>query len=552
MRYARTVSVIAGFGFITLALFIQGFLSALIPETRQAATTVAVRTNLGELKWVWHEASDYTELEQLGRRVYIREGCWYCHSQYVRPVAGEEQRWGPLSQAGEYAFDLPHLFGTRRIGPDLTRVGLKYGDDWHYAHYWNPRLVVPDSTMPAFPWLFHQIRAQVRRENGDTPVLVENAALRQVFNYDSDKEILLFPNPEGLTFARETDGKPVLATHLLPEPFTKDEVTILVPTQELRGLVAYVQKLGMNRGQWRDLFEPQRLFVSELSIPASPEWIEAGKEVYLRRCVGCHGEKGDGNGPAATFMDPRPRNFKDAVFKFRVTPSGALPTDGDLFRTLTRGIRGTAMPSWHELPEKDRWAVIQYIKTFSPFWEEPFGKEPPILIPEPPPPSPELVARGQEIYVTKGRCWQCHGGPGLKDDQPYTYPWGAGPSADELQDDWGFPIRPTDFTRGIFKSGPTVADIFRTMTTGLNGTPMPAFSDSLSEEERWAISYYLLSLSAYTDTLHHAKLDLPPAVQAALDAPALQTPSWRMAFDPETMRVRVATPTSRSSLGIAE
>ena len=71
--------------------------------------------------------------------MYLREGCWYCHSQYVRPVTGETRRWGPVSEAGEYAFDVPHLFGTRRIGPDLTRVGLKYGDEWHLAHFWNPR-----------------------------------------------------------------------------------------------------------------------------------------------------------------------------------------------------------------------------------------------------------------------------------------------------------------------------------------------------------------------------------------------------------------------------
>jgi cytochrome c oxidase cbb3-type subunit I/II len=100
------------------------------------------------------QAKPYTGLEWRGRKVYIREGCWYCHSQYVRPVTGEDRRWGPVSQEGEYAYDVPHLFGTRRIGPDLTRVGGKYSDEWHYAHHFNPRLVVPDSIMPAFPWMF--------------------------------------------------------------------------------------------------------------------------------------------------------------------------------------------------------------------------------------------------------------------------------------------------------------------------------------------------------------------------------------------------------------
>src|SRR3546814_8389523 len=77
--------------------------------------------------------------------VYTREGCWYCHSQFVRPVTGETRRWGPVAQSGEYAFDTPHLFSTRRIGPDLSRVGLKYSDEWHLAHFWDPRIVVPDS-----------------------------------------------------------------------------------------------------------------------------------------------------------------------------------------------------------------------------------------------------------------------------------------------------------------------------------------------------------------------------------------------------------------------
>ena len=118
----------------------------------------------------------------------------------------------------------------------------------------------------------------------------------------------------------------------------------------------------MNRGKWRDLFEPQQLEATEVTLPRSSEWIAYGKEVYERRCIGCHGVNGDGNGPAATFMyKHRPRNFHAAVFKFRLT-KGPMPTDGDLLRTITRGVRGTAMPPWHELPLEDRLAVIQYIK----------------------------------------------------------------------------------------------------------------------------------------------------------------------------------------------
>jgi cytochrome c oxidase cbb3-type subunit 2 len=242
-----------------------------------------------------------------------------------------------------------------------------------------------------------------------------------------------------------------------------------------------------------------------MQVPRTLRLVERGQEVYRQRCMGCHGEKGDGNGPAAAFLDPRPRDFTEPAFKFRTTPSGSLPTDGDLFRTITRGVRWTAMPTWHELHEKDRLAVIQFIKTFAPeVWKEP--QEPPIVIPEPPPATPELVARGKEAFQ-RAKCWECHGNEGK----------GDGPSAGQLKTDARLPIRPTDFTRGQFKGGSDVRDIFRTMTTGLNGTPMPSFADSMKDDERWAISYFVLSLSAFTDPLTGRKLTVDAETRAALN-----------------------------------
>jgi cytochrome c oxidase cbb3-type subunit 2 len=296
-------------------------------------------------------------------------------------------------------------------------------------------------------------------------------------------------------------------------------LTIVVPTEELRGLVAYMQKLGANRGAWRDAFEPQLVSASVMSLPNTPQQVERGRAVYARRCIGCHGDKGDGNGPAATFLDPRPRNFTLGSFKFRTTPSGSLPTDGDLYRTLTRGVRFTAMPTWHELPEKDRVAVIAFIKTFSSRWKEE-KPEPPIVIGEPPAPTPALLARGKTLYA-QAKCFQCHGEGGK----------GDGPSADDLQDDLKFRIRPADFTRGQFKGGSDVRDIYRTMTTGLDGTPMPSFADSMKDDERWAISYYVLSFSAFNDPLTGQKLTLDAATRARLNAPERHaTP--RLALDP--------------------
>src|SRR5207249_2661035 len=189
---------------------------ALELHARQLGILARHARDLGDGKWVRYDASDYTPLETLGRAVYIREGCWYCHSQYVRPVAGEELRWGPVSEAGEYAFDLPHLFSTRRIGPDLTRVGLKYADDWHYAHHWDPRLVVPESIMPSFTWLFEQARVPVRKGNAGLE-LERTPAVARYFTLRKDTPVRLFPNETGVVFVRPRpdgelpiDGAPVL------------------------------------------------------------------------------------------------------------------------------------------------------------------------------------------------------------------------------------------------------------------------------------------------------------------------------------------------------
>lgn len=95
----------------------------------------------------------YTALELTGRDIYIREGCSTCHSQQVRPLLAEIERYGPYSRAGEFAYDRPFLWGSKRTGPDLHRVGGKYTDAWHRVHLTNPRAVVPASIMPAYPWL---------------------------------------------------------------------------------------------------------------------------------------------------------------------------------------------------------------------------------------------------------------------------------------------------------------------------------------------------------------------------------------------------------------
>jgi cytochrome c oxidase cbb3-type subunit I/II len=551
---ARFVALVAGVFFFFLAVVTQGILPFIEPSARTTNVTAVVRTDFAQLKWVVTEATDYTPLQKLGRQVYLREGCWYCHSQYVRPVTGETRRWGPVSEAGEYAFDVPHLWGTRRIGPDLTRVGLKYSDEWHLAHFWNPRMLSPDSNMAPFRGLFEMPAEPVKivDDGAGNRSLERTPVTEKLFAFASKEQIKLTPNADGLLFVpMQARGKaPIIWTP--NKEYTGDTVNIAAETEALQGLIAYLQKLGMNRGKWRDLFEPQKLEVTDATMPRSSEWIAYGKEVYQRRCVGCHGANGDGNGPAATFLNKqRPRSFAAAVFKFRLTKE-PLPTDGDLLRTITRGVRGTAMPAWHELPLTDRLAVIQYIKyelavdrsdpakPYAYFKEEPPG--PPLYIGRPPVASEQMLTRAKDVWQN-AKCWECHGRTGK----------GDGEKAPGLKDDLGFPSPPADLTAGQFKSGPTVEDIFRTMTTGLSGTPMPSYRDPLSEEDRWALSYYVLALSAYKDPLTGGPLPIAPSDRRALNDPALEADTPDKAYVPSgraASRARVLA--GRSGNGAAE
>ncbi|MBI2878630.1 MAG: c-type cytochrome [Candidatus Rokubacteria bacterium] len=210
--------------------------------------------------------------------------------------------------------------------------------------------------------------------------------------------------------------------------------------------------------------------------------LERGRLVYETNCAICHGLDGNGRGMARHHFETPPADFRTGKFKFRSTPSGSLPLDADLFRTITQGVGRTGMIPQVHLDEADRRDVDAYIKTLSPR----FGREepqPPIPIPSTPDRTPEFMARGRALYFDAG-CADCHGEGGK----------GDGPSARELTDDWGNPIRPADLTRLPRKSGPKPEDLYRTIGTGLDGTPMPSHADALTPEEIWALVAYLWGL----------------------------------------------------------
>jgi cytochrome c oxidase cbb3-type subunit 2 len=129
------------------------------------------------------KARVYVPLELVGRDIYIRESCSVCHTQHIRPLLAEVKRYGPFSRAGEYVYDRPFLWGSKRTGPDLHRVGGKYSDVWHRLHLMNPRAVVPDSIMPAYPWLAE------RSANADGDIRQKMRALQTLGHPYTDEEI---------------------------------------------------------------------------------------------------------------------------------------------------------------------------------------------------------------------------------------------------------------------------------------------------------------------------------------------------------------------------
>jgi mono/diheme cytochrome c family protein len=221
---------------------------------------------------------------------------------------------------------------------------------------------------------------------------------------------------------------------------------------------------------------------------------DVGVQLFRRYCVGCHGPLGNGEGENAMWFDPslgfpKPRDFTTAVFECRSTPTGTLPTDDDLFNSITRGFFTTNMPSWRALTVLERADLIAMVKSFSPRWEH---EKPgtPITVPPEPTLNIDSILRGRELF-DKMQCWKCHGFEGR----------GDGPSASTLTNDKGQPIPPYDFAVGTrFKCGATNHDLYTIFMTGLDGTPMPSFADQIKPEEAWALVFFLRTLQVSLKT----------------------------------------------------
>src|SRR5436305_6680758 len=230
------------------------------------------------------------------------------------------------------------------------------------------------------------------------------------------------------------------------------------------------------------------------AAPAFAQDANAGKAVYERKCLLCHGEKGDGKGASAELLVPKPRDFTKGLYKIRST-ANKTPSDQDLFRIITDGMPGTSMPSWAVLSDKDRHHLVAYLKTFAP---EAFKEAPKKLeLPKEVASSEASIKRGKEMFEAI-ECHKCHGTDGRAD----------GPSRPELKDEWGHPIAPANLTkRWTFRGGASRGDIAMRLANGVLGTPMPSFIDSVEKpEDIWHLANFIASLGPespnYATLLH--------------------------------------------------
>ncbi|MBI3182960.1 MAG: c-type cytochrome [Myxococcales bacterium] len=244
--------------------------------------------------------------------------------------------------------------------------------------------------------------------------------------------------------------------------------------------------------------------------PVSAAVLTAGRESFMNRCAKCHGEKGDGRGWSAEAEHPLPRDFTRGQFKFGGVPAGALPTDEGLMRVVVRGLKGTAMPPWDGSSEELE-AVIQYIKTFSPRWEEEEPGEPIATSPDPfgQARKEQAIEKGKKLYHAVARCGACHPhyvtreelrafareqGDEQTEPRPNMYRpvW--------TDSEYGEQLLPSDFLSSIVRAGTTEEDLYRTIASGIGGTAMPTWKGALPEEDLWAIVHYVKSLLEMKDT----------------------------------------------------
>jgi mono/diheme cytochrome c family protein len=252
------------------------------------------------------------------------------------------------------------------------------------------------------------------------------------------------------------------------------------------------------------------------SKQVSKDTLNLGQTTYMEYCVQCHGKKGDGKGVSSAGMFPPPRDFTLGIYKFGNVVSGELPHDEDFYRIIRGGLHGTAMLPW-DISDKRLDAVTQYIKTFAPAAWEGEDKKPGTTYELPADPfgegkKAEAIEKGKRAYHITASCIQCHRGYETKADMSAfnkeinNVPLKADEFASDLylikmQDsDFGYKTMPPDFTYHVVRTAHSTEDIVKRLMYGVNGSGMPGWKDVVTDEELWALAYYVQSLKELRNT----------------------------------------------------
>jgi mono/diheme cytochrome c family protein len=301
------VASIAGLAFFAMSVALLGIWPGRVLEVQ--TRTMSPAHPLG-----------MTVSEQRGRAIYSREGCAYCHSQQVRYLHADIVRFGAPTLAWETRFDYPHLWGTRRIGPDLAREGGVRPEDWQFSHLFKPRNVVPDSVMPAYAALFDGSPDRPRQEARDLVAYLDS-----------------------LGRARELAG---------PEGEAHARAACNCPDDEMAQMAFHAGVLNANPARAR------REGVAP-KLAASGDLVR-GQELYLHNCGSCHGKRGEADGPGAAGLHPKPADL--AAHEYTVD---------HLSSVLWNGVAGTSMPGWRDFSTGDLAAMAQVVRGFHVAQQEP-------------------------------------------------------------------------------------------------------------------------------------------------------------------------------------
>lgn len=342
LRMSYLVASVAGVGFFAMSVLLLGVWPGQVLERQSAAMSPEHTLAL-------------TPSEQRGRVIYSREGCAYCHTQQIRFLHADMERFGAPTLAWETRFDYPHLWGTRRIGPDLAREASSRTSDWQFAHLYSPRSIVPDSVMPAYPALFQGSPEHPTQEARDLLAYLET-----------------------LGRARELAG---------PEGEAHAAARCNCSDDEMAQMAFHAPELNTNPAKTRR--------GGEAPILPEPGDPDPGQELYRKNCASCHGLMGDSNGqdegrgPAAATLRPRPANLAQHDY-----------TSRRLAQVLWNGVSGTAMPAWRDLSPADLAAIAAAVRKLAGRQQEP-------AIPQ------AVIQLGARVYAAN--CAQCHGENGAGD-----------------------------------------------------------------------------------------------------------------------------------------